>query len=113
MNLISAFIFGILAAAYWVFLFLRRVLRREPYANLTKAQKLVPVTISIIAFVPALFCAYALSFLVGKLVLAPGPAVHLVMSFNLALCMSILGSLLTFLAGYLPLYIIGRVTKNA
>lgn len=113
LNPITAFIFGILAAAYWAILFLKRSFRREPYAQLGKRHKAAPAIVAALAFVPSLYVALILSFPIGHFVIRPGPAAHLVMSVNLALCLSIIGASLTYLAGFLSLYLVGKRVRSA
>ncbi len=113
LNPITAFIFGILAAAYWAVLFLKKAFRRQPHVQLRKRHKAVPALLAALAFAPSLYVAFILSFPIGHLILRPGPAAHLIMSLNIALCLSIIGAALTYLAALVSLFLVSHFVRSA
>ena len=116
MSVLSPFtatLFSIVAAAYWAILFLLRLYRRPLYFEASKSKKIISAFIAALAFLPALFISYYLSFPIGNLFLRPGPAIHILLSLNVALCISIIGALLTFMLGHVSLYLLTRVDRRA
>mgnify|MGYP003463779011 FL=1 len=113
LNPMTASLFGVLAAAYWAILFLRKFYRKPKNSEVSRNKKVASVFIAAISFLPALFIAYYLSFPIGSIFLGPGPAVHILMSLNLALCVSIIGATLTIMSGYASLYILKRSSNGA
>ncbi|MDH0894997.1 MULTISPECIES: hypothetical protein [unclassified Pseudomonas] len=108
LNPMTASLFGVLAAAYWAILFLRKLYRNKNNFGISRNKKIASAAIAAIIFPLALFIAYYLSFPIGSIFLRPGPAIHIVMSLNIALCVSIIGAMLTIATGYVSLYILKK-----
>lgn len=113
LNPITASVFGVLAAAYWAILFLRKIYRNTKNSEVSGNKKTISAAIAAIAFFPSLFIAYYLSFPIGGLFLRPGPAIHILMSLNVALCVSMIGALLTVMSGQASLYLLKKMHNGA
>jgi len=107
LNVLTAVPLGALAAAIWSIVSIRRLLRKERFGHFTGRQRLVVWCAAGIAFVPALFVAFAASVVLTKFTVYPGAWNHLQMALTVVFGLGILGLALTWAAARATAGLIG------
>jgi hypothetical protein len=112
LNVMTALLVGAFAAAVWAVIAIRRLLRSEGFAHLTKRQRLVVWCLAAIAFVPSLFVALLGATALTHVTLQPGPSVSLVLDLTVALGLGLFGAALTLGIGFLAAVVLRAASRR-
>ena len=95
-NVLSAIAIGVIAAAIWAVVFIRRSLRAPANVAISVRRRVLVWIVAAAAFLPALLVAFACSVAATRFTVAPGPWNHLAMALTVALGLGFLGALGTW-----------------
>jgi len=112
LNIVTALLVGVFAAAVWAIIAIRRLLRSEGFASFTKKQRLIVWCLAVIGFLPSLFVALLGTTALTHVTLQPGPSVSLVLSLTVALGLGFFGAALTLGAGFLTATVLRATSRR-
>jgi len=112
LNAITAVPLGALAAAIWSIVSIRRLLRSQRFGYFTRKQRLIVWCAAAIAFVPALFVAFASSVVLTKFTVYPGAWNHLELALTVVFGVGVLGLALTWAVARAAAALIGGVNRS-
>ena len=107
LNALTAVPLGALAAAIWSIVSIRRLLRKQRFGHFTGRQRLVVWCVAGVAFVPALFVAFAGALFLTKSTVFPGEWNHLELALTVVFGLGALGLALTWAAARTAAGLIG------
>lgn len=112
LNTITAFLVGLVAAAIWAVVAIRRLLRSEGFARLTSKQRAVVWGFALLAFFPSVFIAFSAATALTYIVLAPGAWVRLALDLTVVATLGLVGAGLTLGAGFVAALVIRGASRR-
>jgi len=112
LNIVTALLVGVFAAAVWAIIAIRRLLRSKGFAHFTKRQRLIVWYLAAISFLPSLFVALLGATALTHVTLQPGPSVSLVLNVTVALELGFFGAALTLGVGFLTATVLRAISSR-
>lgn len=103
LNVVNGTILGIFSAAIWAWVLIRRSIRAERPAVLSKTHRLMAWAAAVLMFLPAVFIGFATAFPLIDIFVRPGPWIGLVMALSVVFSVGIVGAIVTWLAAFVTL----------